>query len=110
VARLRDLDVASNPLGELPVSLTALVQLRSLSCAGCKLSSFPSLAPLRSLRSLDLGHNAFTKVPRSLSELVALETLGRMSNVYCVGVTMLLQTFATTSLSRLTSPFPRYIT
>jgi Leucine-rich repeat (LRR) protein len=85
VARLRDLDVSCNPLAELPASLAMLIQLRALSCAGCKLSSLPSLAPLRSLRSLDLARNDFIKAPQSLSELVALETLGRIQSY--VGLT-----------------------
>jgi Leucine-rich repeat (LRR) protein len=57
------LDVAGNPLGELPAWITELGALEILYAARCELRALPDLGALTRLRYLQLGENPLARVP-----------------------------------------------
>ncbi|MGC4092906.1 MAG: COR domain-containing protein [Polyangiaceae bacterium] len=81
LSNLRTLDISNNPLQELPSQLEKLKGLRSLSASKVGLTQFPGVVcRMGSLRSLDLASNRIGSLRDEMQTLAQLERLDLRGN------------------------------
>lgn len=89
---LLQLNLAENPLKEIPPGLRHLSRLRTLTITDCKITRLPEwLGELRSLTSLDADMNNISEFPECMGELKQLRCLTIWRNYIteipkCVGM------------------------